>query len=910
LGYRADEVIGKKHFYDIHPEEGREAFKTAALEIFARKEPFKNLENIIQTKDGHIVWVSTNGVPIIDNKGVLLGYRGSDTDINERKQVESALRESDERFYNAFEYAAIGMALISLEGSWLKVNQALCDIIGYSKNELLQKTFQDITHPDDLGTDLLYVQKMLSGTISTYKMEKRYYHKLGHIVCVLLAVSMVRDSMENPLYFISQIEDITERKRAEEALAKIEEKQNAMISNISDVIGIIRLDGIIEYKSPNIEKYFGWHPQDLIGADCWLTVHPDDLERVQRHFYALLESDHSVVEIEYQYKCKDGSYKPVRLTATNLVNDPIISGVLLNYHDITDRKLAEDALLDGERRYRLLWESASEGFGLHELITNADGVAVNYRILDVNPVFESITGLTADQVVGKLATEAYRTKEPPYLEVYARVATTGIAEYFETHFGPTNMHFEISVFSPSPGQFATAFSDISERKAHEAMLSYQSTHDALTSLPNRLFFERHLGDILNDNAGRRLRSMGVFFLDLDNFKMVNDTMGHKAGDELLKEAAVRLSKCLRAGDILARIGGDEFTILLHDIWAKDDAAIVAQRILQTIAQPFEVAGCKLVIGVSIGVSIYPDNAVDVDGLLKSADAAMYKAKELGRNNCQFFSDEISQANQARVEMERDLRYAIELDELKVFYQPITDIRTMRITGAEALLRWEHPEQGMISPGLFVPLAEETGLILPMGRMVLETACKQGKAWHEAGYSDFEISVNVSPAQLSDIGFISEVHAALSDSGFPPNCLKLEVTETVIARNDNDEVDILSILKSLGVSICLDDFGIGYSSLSRLNKLPIAHMKIDGYFVRNITCSQKDRAMTESIIVMAHNLGIKVTAEWIEDEDQMEIIKSLNCDYAQGYLISPALSADNFSNFLKAWTNRRQSTNAA
>jgi EAL domain-containing protein (putative c-di-GMP-specific phosphodiesterase class I) len=332
--------------------------------------------------------------------------------------------------------------------------------------------------------------------------------------------------------------------------------------------------------------------------------------------------------------------------------------------------------------------------------------------------------------------------------------------------------------------------------------------------------------------------------------------------------------------------------------------------LKRISAPFEIAGSKLVMGASIGISIYPDNAADASGLLKSADAAMYRAKELGRNNCQFFSDEISQANLAKVELEQDLRLAVERDELKVYYQPIVDMKTMEITGAEALLRWNHPEKGMISPSLFIPVAEQTGMILQIGKKVLGTACKQCKSWHDIGYADFEMSVNVSPIQLSDIGFVAEVDEALLQAGLLSRNLKLEVTETTLAKNENDELDVLSILRSLGVKICLDDFGIGYSSLSRLNNLPVVHMKIDGYFIRNIERNSRDRAMAESIIVMAHNLGIQVTAEWIENEKQMAAIKMLGCDYAQGYIISPALPPDEFESFIKDWNELQRSRNAA
>jgi diguanylate cyclase (GGDEF)-like protein len=410
--------------------------------------------------------------------------------------------------------------------------------------------------------------------------------------------------------------------------------------------------------------------------------------------------------------------------------------------------------------------------------------------------------------------------------------------------------------------------------------------------------------------GKQTSQCIVLFLDLDKFKIVNDTMGHKAGDTLLIQTAARLSSCLRQNDILARMGGDEFTVLLKDIKSIDDAAQIAQRMLEQVSIPYEIKGTKFVIGVSIGGSIYPDNATDAVGLLKTADAAMYKAKDLGRNNCQFYSEEISQENRSRVDLENDFRLAIQRDELKVFYQPIVDARTMRIVGAEALLRWNHPRNGMISPGLFIPIAEETGLIIEVGKMVLETACKQCKLWQNAGFVDFEISINVSPVQLNDIGIIEMVDNALSMADLVPQFLKLEVVESVLAKNSDDEVDILSILRSLGLVICLDDFGIGYSSLERLSSLPVGHVKIDGHFIRNIVHKQKSRAMVESIVTLAHNLGMKVTAEWIEDETEMAAIRSLNCDLVQGYLISPALSADAFERFANDWKSIVRDENAA
>lgn len=447
-----------------------------------------------------------------------------------------------------------------------------------------------------------------------------------------------------------------------------------------------------------------------------------------------------------------------------------------------------------------------------------------------------------------------------------------------------------------------------EKKVVE--LSRQATHDALTGLPNRLYFEQRLDQLIKRRTGNKSRSLAVLFIDLDNFKMANDTMGHKAGDALLVETAVRLSSCLREGDMLARMGGDEFAVLLKGVNSPNIPTMITQRMLEKISEPFESERGKLVMGASIGVSIFPDNATDVVGLLKAADAAMYKAKELGRNNCQFFSEELNEANLSRAQMESDLRLAVQRDEIKVCYQPIININTMEIAGAEALLRWEHPEKGTISPGLFIPVAEQTGLILQMGKMVLQTACRQCGDWHNMGYTDFEMSVNVSPIQLSDVGFVAEVNKALSDAGLPSENLKIEITETALAINFSNELDVLSVLKNAGVHICLDDFGVGYSSLSRLSNLPISDVKVDGYFTSQCDHNQKDRAMTESIIVMAHNLGMRVTAEWVEDQEQMATIRALDCDYAQGYLISPALSAQEMEVFIREWTHALREADAA
>ena len=340
--------------------------------------------------------------------------------------------------------------------------------------------------------------------------------------------------------------------------------------------------------------------------------------------------------------------------------------VIAAVEDVTERKQSEEKLVDNERRYRLLWESASDGFCLHELIMGEDGTAVNYRILDVNPVYERVIGVKASEIVGKLATEAYGTIEPPYLNVYAKVALTGVSEHFETTFRRMGRQMSISVFSPSPGQFATAFSDISERKTHEQVLAHQASHDVLTGLPNRHYFEQHLSGLIQSRADKRSQSMTVLFLDLDKFKLINDTLGHKSGDLLLVEVADRLRSCLRSEDVLARMGGDEFTIILSRSHRRATVESVASRMIDIISRPFDIQGHKFVIGASIGLASYPSDGTDTVALLKHADAAMYKAKQSGRGTFCWYSGDVDVENQQRADMEMDIRAALEKGQFKLY----------------------------------------------------------------------------------------------------------------------------------------------------------------------------------------------------------------------------------------------------
>ncbi|MDO8589261.1 MAG: EAL domain-containing protein [Armatimonadota bacterium] len=434
----------------------------------------------------------------------------------------------------------------------------------------------------------------------------------------------------------------------------------------------------------------------------------------------------------------------------------------------------------------------------------------------------------------------------------------------------------------------------SELLAARAELQERATHDSLTGLPNRLLFADRLNQCLAA-ARRRKDLLAVMFLDLDRFKLINDTLGHNAGDQLLRKVADRLKTCLREGDTLARMGGDEFTITLADMQSERDAVAVAQRALDALTDQFLIAGHELFISTSIGISLFPAHGSDVETLVKNADAAMYRAKEQGRNCYKVFSGSLNVDATARVRLESGLRKAIDKDQLVLHYQPRVDIRSGRITGGEALVRWQHPELGLLPPDQFIPVAEETGLIVGLTEWVLRTACDQNMAWQRAGHPIMDVAVNVSARHFQNASLLTAVENALHSSGLAAECLCLELTENALTLNPEAAAGVLRDLKSMGVRLAIDDFGAGRASLNYLKRFPVDVVKIDRSFVRDLTTDPNDAAIAGAVVAMAHSLKLKVVAEGVETLEQLDFLRSLNCDEMQGYFVSrpvrPAAFAD-------------------
>jgi diguanylate cyclase (GGDEF)-like protein/PAS domain S-box-containing protein len=450
----------------------------------------------------------------------------------------------------------------------------------------------------------------------------------------------------------------------------------------------------------------------------------------------------------------------------------------------------------------------------------------------------------------------------------------------------------------------TIGTDISERKLAEnalreqqSRLNYMAFHDSLTSLPNRsLFYDRIYHGLAR--ARRSESRVALMLLDIDRFKIINDSLGHDAGDILLKAIAMRLNEGVRDMDTVARLGGDEFVVVLEGIHDTEDVVFVANKLLSTLSRPMEISGHTISTTVSIGVSVFPEDGTDTDELLKNADIAMYKAKEAGKNNCQFYTKGMNATAVNYLLLENDLRRAVEQQQLTLYYQPQVDLQTGEMTGVEALVRWQHPERGLVSPAHFIPLAEETGLIVPIGEWVLREACRQQKAWLDAGKKVGKVAVNLSPRQFRQKNFPGKVEAILKETGLEAKHLELEITESCAMEHAGETINQLNQLNQMGMFLAIDDFGTGYSSLAYLQRFPIQKLKIDRSFINDIHDDHNDAAIAKSIIGLAHNMQMRVVAEGVENERQAEWLREMGCDQAQGFLYSKPMSAKQLENHFR------------
>ena len=573
-----------------------------------------------------------------------------------------------------------------------------------------------------------------------------------------------------------------------------------------------------------------------------------------------------------------------------------ISGIAMG---IDERKQAEQALQNAEQKYRGIFENAILGI----FQSTPDG-----KFLSVNPALAKMAGYDSPQDFHNsvhCATELYvdlkRREELHKLIMAQRIVRDFEIEVRGKDGRERTISLNVRAMADREGAnfyLEGTVQDITERKAAEARVQFLAYYDALTGLPNRTLFEDRLAKALA-NARRRRERIAVLWLDLDNFKTINDSLGHSVGDLLLKQVGERLQKYVREQDTVARAGGDEFVFALTNPGHISRAAVAAERIRRAVAGEFEVQGHVLNVTCSIGISLFPYHGEDGETLIKNAAAAMHCAKENGRNNFRFFTRKLNARAVERLALENSLRVALEKRELFLVYQPQVEIATGRITGGEALLRWRHPKLGLVAPGKFIPVAEDSGLIVPIGEWVLKTACAQARHWQELGLPALPIAVNVSAVQLRQERFLPVIRRVLDETGLAPQYLELEITEGVLLSNAGKTLAMLQQLANMGLPLSIDDFGTGYSSLSYLKDLPVCKLKIDRSFIRAMTVNPRDAAITAAVISMANSLNLKVIAEGVENEEQMSFLRAHHCDEIQGYYFSKPLEADDFAKKLRS-----------
>jgi diguanylate cyclase (GGDEF)-like protein/PAS domain S-box-containing protein len=681
----------------------------------------------------------------------------------------------------------------------------------------------------------------------------------------------------------SLLGEALERNRTEQALRKSESRLTQLIAATLDAVVTVDRDGIVIEWNPQAEAIFGMSARDVLGRPIPPDLMPFRTAGLPRRVEAVGQR-------------ANGEQFPIELSI-----DPVGSGSDQTFtafvRDISERKRAQEELERREQRFRALVEKSWSGVVLLD-----QDLAFTYASTSTERLLGYSEGdLRGTSILGFVHPRDRQSARHLFSEVLGEPNRELTGELRFLHKDGSWVWLEgfaqNLLHDPTVSAIIVNYRDITQRKQAEKQLEYQAYYDALTGLPNRILFRDRLGTAIAQ-AMRNRRGLAVMYLDLDHFKLVNDGLGHSVGDRLLAAVADRLQGAVRASDTISRLGGDEFTILLTDVGSSDAVAAVAGKILQSLARPFRVDGHELFVTASIGISLFPNDGADVETLLKAADSAMYRAKELGRNQSQLFTATMNERYVRRLTLEQSLHHALERDELEMYYQPVYERARRRPVSLEALIRWNHPTRGLVPPSDFIPLAEETGLIVPIGEWVVREVCAQLRRWHDAGLA-MRAAINISAPQLQQPAFPNVVLDALRRNGLEPSALQIEITETVAVQNIDATMRVLHELKDRGVGIAIDDFGTGQSSLVYLRRFPIDTVKIDKTFVHDVTDDESAAAIVSYVINLAHTLRFEVVAEGVETEEQYAFLRLNACDKLQGYLFSAPRPAGEIEELVRA-----------
>jgi diguanylate cyclase (GGDEF)-like protein/PAS domain S-box-containing protein len=827
---------------------------------------------------------------------------GNDLGTDGPRHANGLPGDSDRWLRSVVEHFSEIVTIVDPDGTLRYASPAFERVLGYDSEEAIgTMNVLDHVHPADLPHVLEEAEEALAeGGITTIEAEYRFRHADGSWRWMESVGTYLLDDPEvEGVVVVSR--DVTGRKRAEERYRTLVERVPAVV-----YLQEIGSPDSTMYMSPQIETLTGYTPEECKEPDLtWRMVHPEDREQMQTEDERTGEPG-EVFASEYRVVHRDGRTVWVRNESV-LVEDEVTGsrywqGFML---DITERKRAEEKIRNAEERYRTLVEQIPA-------VTYIDPVDDPDTSLYTSPHIEEMLGYTPQEWQNEklwpkrlhpedrervlAADERFEAGGRPFREEYRLLAKDGSVVWVREEA------VLVRDEAGEPLYWQGVFYDITERKFLEERLEHRALHDSLTGLPNRQLFMDRLGQALRRTRRRKKGRVAVLFMDLDGFKVVNDSLGHEAGDLLLAAVAKRLKRCLRPEDTLARFGGDEFVVLVEDVEAADEAVRVAERIIDELRERFVLDGRELYARASIGIAIGEDRTKDPDDLLRDADTAMYRAKDEGWEYAVFDPVMYEKAID-RLEVENDLGRAVEQEEFVVHYQPIVSLQTGEVFAVEALVRWEHPERGLLDPDEFVPMSEESGLVIPMGEQVLREACLKAKEWQEAHprTPPLVMSVNLSATQLVSPDLAETVEGILKETGLEGSCLTLDVTETVYVRALAGNTATLDRLRGLGARISIDDFGVGYSSLAYLKRLPADSLKIDRSFVKGLGENVEDTAIVHMIIELAHTLGLKVIAEGVEGKEQAELLREMGCDMAQGYHFSTPLPSQEIPALLSSYT---------
>jgi diguanylate cyclase (GGDEF)-like protein/PAS domain S-box-containing protein len=798
---------------------------------------------------------------------------GLDANLQQRMLEDQAI----------LDLATVGILFIR-DRLYKRVNQRAAEMFGYTAEELIGQRAEILSVSDAAYRELAIGAIDCLKTNQTFHYECEMRRRDGsHIWVKFSARGIEKGRPEMGAIWIA--EDVTEQRALQQERQRALMEVNGILNTAVFGVALLR-HRKIDRCNRRMEELFGFAEGEMAGRSTRVWYADDQTwQFVGKDVYPEMAAGREVFR-EFWFQRQDGSKFWGRLAGRAFDPGNPFAGSVWIIEDLTVEKAAREQL----QLARKIFEVNSEAI----MVTDAENC-----IVQVNAAFEKITGYEASEVMGRdpKLLGSGRHDGVFFKNMWQALLDRGhwTGEIWDKRKDGSEYPkwVRVDTIRDAGGcisHYVTVFSDISERKANEERIRHLAQHDALTGLPNRFTLAAHLEHALV-RAERSGEKVGLMFIDLDNFKTINDTLGHHIGDRLLCEVAKRISRAVRKSDIVARIGGDEFVVVLESTKVESDEGLVAQKIIDQLAEAVTIDGNVLHTTPSIGLAIFPDDGDSAEVLMKNADVAMYHAKSAGRNNYQFYTEHMNHAAAIRAQMEGRLRAALSGDEFLLHFQPQINLATGKVSGIEALIRWQSPELGLVSPANFIPLAEEVGLIVPISAWVLENACKTAKSWCDQGIPFECMSVNISPQEFRQRNFPEIVAAVLQKTGLPAARLELEITESTLMDSADTTVEMLLRLKALGVTLAIDDFGTGYSSLGYLKRFPIDRLKIDRSFVRDLETDASDAAISTAVIALAHSLGLQVVAEGVETEGQADFLLQRGCDSVQGYLFSRPVPAD-------------------